>query len=333
MVTPEPPLPRGRDGAYDCVGAGRRSTWRTDPHGSTRKRGIAPGLCQRHPTQSGRNFDKKIGRVGSRILRSKTIIGFRPLIPHVRRRLAAPPPPVHSGTRPGAWRVVALLWFVACFNFMARLMITTMHGSLVGSISHERSPIRAAQFDVCLDLRPAESVGRIPLRSVQPKPCHHDQPLRLVRRNCSDRLRSNGGAIARHARPHGRFRGQLHAGRPLPYFRIPPGSDPGLRHQLSHERRRPGLRSGRPGRMAGRGQELALCLQRDRKRRSRLCRRSGRQPAGRSAGNRPRAAVGAHRPDRRARPRDLSPGDPQPPLASRPTDSSCSLSSSSEPSP
>jgi sugar phosphate permease len=42
---------------------------------------------------------------------------------------------------PGAWRAVALLWFVACFNFMARLMITTMHESVVGSI-----PMTDAQF-------------------------------------------------------------------------------------------------------------------------------------------------------------------------------------------
>ena len=33
-----------------------------------------------------------------------------------------------------AWLVVALLWFVACFNYLARIMITTMHGSIVHSI-------------------------------------------------------------------------------------------------------------------------------------------------------------------------------------------------------
>ena len=42
---------------------------------------------------------------------------------------------------PGGWRVLALLWFVACFNFMARQMIATMHGSVVGAI-----PMTEAQF-------------------------------------------------------------------------------------------------------------------------------------------------------------------------------------------
>jgi len=42
---------------------------------------------------------------------------------------------------PGRWLVVALLWFVACFNFMARLMITTMHGSVMAAI-----PMSEAQF-------------------------------------------------------------------------------------------------------------------------------------------------------------------------------------------
>ncbi len=42
---------------------------------------------------------------------------------------------------PGRWTVVALLWFVACFNFMARLMITTMHGSVMAAI-----PMSEAQF-------------------------------------------------------------------------------------------------------------------------------------------------------------------------------------------
>jgi MFS family permease len=42
---------------------------------------------------------------------------------------------------PGAWRTIALLWFVACFNFMARTMIATMHGPLVTAI-----PMTEAQF-------------------------------------------------------------------------------------------------------------------------------------------------------------------------------------------
>ena len=34
----------------------------------------------------------------------------------------------------GAWLVVALLWFVAFFNYLARIMVTTMHGSLVEAV-------------------------------------------------------------------------------------------------------------------------------------------------------------------------------------------------------
>ena len=40
-----------------------------------------------------------------------------------------------------AWLVVALLWFVVCSNFLARLMLTTMHGSILASI-----PMTETQF-------------------------------------------------------------------------------------------------------------------------------------------------------------------------------------------
>jgi MFS family permease len=40
-----------------------------------------------------------------------------------------------------AWVTVALLWFVACFNYLARVMITTMHGSMLAAI-----PMSEAQF-------------------------------------------------------------------------------------------------------------------------------------------------------------------------------------------
>jgi MFS family permease len=42
---------------------------------------------------------------------------------------------------PRAWSTVALLWFVVCSNYVARLMITTMHGSILETI-----PITEAQF-------------------------------------------------------------------------------------------------------------------------------------------------------------------------------------------
>ena len=42
---------------------------------------------------------------------------------------------------PRAWRTVGLLWFVACFNYLARVMLTTMHGSMVEAI-----PMTEAQF-------------------------------------------------------------------------------------------------------------------------------------------------------------------------------------------
>jgi MFS family permease len=46
------------------------------------------------------------------------------------------PPPLA-----GAWSVVALLWFAACFNYLARIMVTTMHSSILESF-----PITEAQF-------------------------------------------------------------------------------------------------------------------------------------------------------------------------------------------
>jgi MFS family permease len=42
---------------------------------------------------------------------------------------------------PGAWLTLGLLWFVVCFNYVARIMITTMHGSI-----QQTMPITAAQF-------------------------------------------------------------------------------------------------------------------------------------------------------------------------------------------
>ena len=42
---------------------------------------------------------------------------------------------------PRAWLTVALLWFVAFFNYLARIMITTMHGSILAAF-----PITEAQF-------------------------------------------------------------------------------------------------------------------------------------------------------------------------------------------
>jgi MFS family permease len=48
-----------------------------------------------------------------------------------------------SGSRPlaRAWLIVALLWFVACLNYLDRVMITTMRASLVEAI-----PMTDAQF-------------------------------------------------------------------------------------------------------------------------------------------------------------------------------------------
>ncbi len=42
---------------------------------------------------------------------------------------------------PRAWLIVALLWFVGCFNYLVRIMLTTMHGSLVAAI-----PMTEAHF-------------------------------------------------------------------------------------------------------------------------------------------------------------------------------------------
>jgi hypothetical protein len=40
-----------------------------------------------------------------------------------------------------AWLIVAPLWSVACFNYAARIMLTTMHGSVVAAI-----PVTETQF-------------------------------------------------------------------------------------------------------------------------------------------------------------------------------------------
>jgi hypothetical protein len=45
-------------------------------------------------------------------------------------KVAIPDPPPPSR----AWRTVGLLWFVACFNYMSRIMVMTMHGSIVAAI-------------------------------------------------------------------------------------------------------------------------------------------------------------------------------------------------------
>jgi MFS family permease len=47
----------------------------------------------------------------------------------------------HSRLPPRAWLIVALLWFVGCFNYLVRMMLTTMHGSIVAAI-----PMNEAHF-------------------------------------------------------------------------------------------------------------------------------------------------------------------------------------------
>ena len=42
---------------------------------------------------------------------------------------------------PRAWLIVALLWFIACLNYLARNMIATMHGSILATI-----PMSEVQF-------------------------------------------------------------------------------------------------------------------------------------------------------------------------------------------
>src|SRR4051812_43964089 len=42
---------------------------------------------------------------------------------------------------PGAWLVVGLLWMVGCLNYLDRVLVTTMRGSLVDAI-----PMTEAQF-------------------------------------------------------------------------------------------------------------------------------------------------------------------------------------------
>ena len=49
--------------------------------------------------------------------------------------------PRHTRLILGPWAVVGALWLVACLNYLARNMITTMHGSLVAAI-----PMSEAQF-------------------------------------------------------------------------------------------------------------------------------------------------------------------------------------------
>src|SRR5690625_1588010 len=47
----------------------------------------------------------------------------------------------NAGLLPGAWRVVALLFFVGVLNYLDRTTITTMHESITGAI-----PMTDAQF-------------------------------------------------------------------------------------------------------------------------------------------------------------------------------------------
>lgn len=49
--------------------------------------------------------------------------------------------PDETKTIPGAWRIVALLWMVGCLNYLDRVMLTTMRGSVIAAI-----PMTEAQF-------------------------------------------------------------------------------------------------------------------------------------------------------------------------------------------
>ena len=55
--------------------------------------------------------------------------------------LAASPSSSVEKPLPGGWTVVALLWFVACLNYLDRILVTTMRGSLKEAI-----PMTEAQF-------------------------------------------------------------------------------------------------------------------------------------------------------------------------------------------
>ena len=85
-----------------------------------------------------------------------------------------------------AWLIVALLWPVACLNYLDRLMITTMRDSLKADIA-----MTDAQFGLSLGLCALESIRGLPRGPLQPQPRHRRQFVHLV-----------GGHLAHRPRPY-----------------------------------------------------------------------------------------------------------------------------------
>lgn len=137
---------------------------------------------------------------------------------------------------PRAWLVVGLLWLVGCLNYLDRVMITTMRGSLTEAI-----PMTDAQFGLLdvgffVGLWSAQSLCRFPRRPVQPLPRHHRQPFRLVSDHLDDGPRHHLQRTAAHAGADGSERSLLHSSRPCAHRRLSPRIDPFVRDRPAHER-------------------------------------------------------------------------------------------------
>jgi len=79
-----------------------------------------------------------------------------------------------------AWLIVGLLWMVGCLNYLDRVLVTTMRGSLVEAI-----PMTDAQFGLLtsvfsVGLCAAEPARRLSCGPFQPVAGDHLQSLRLV---------------------------------------------------------------------------------------------------------------------------------------------------------
>jgi len=59
-----------------------------------------------------------------------------------------------------AWLTVGLLWGAACLNYVDRLMITTMRGSIKEAIPMTEAQFRAADLGVPRGLRGLQPVRR-----------------------------------------------------------------------------------------------------------------------------------------------------------------------------
>lgn len=127
-----------------------------------------------------------------------------------------------SALLPRAWLVVGLLWFVGLLNYLDRVMLTTMRGSLVEAI-----PMTDAQFGLLTSVFLWVYAALSPFAGFLADRFSRTKVIVFSLLSWSIVTWLTGFATTYGelllTRADGRDRSMLHPGGPRAYYRIPPG--------------------------------------------------------------------------------------------------------------